>query len=124
LKKFDLSIENLTAVHQINEEAFGYISDKSANVCTDLAEIYEDKHDINNAIEHYKNSYTMWEKLVTNTSQSEVFVNLAIKLAELYNKAGNYHDACEILIYVSLLYIIFRLSEKTLNFSAIKKNFL
>ncbi len=111
-------------MHQINEEAFGYISDKSAKVCSELAEIYEDKHDINNAIEHYKNSYTMWEKLVTNTSQSEVFVDLAIKLAELYHKAGNYHDACEILIYVSFFYVNIRPSESTLNSSAIRKSFI
>jgi len=87
-------------LHQIYEEAFGYESEKSAKVCMELAQIYEDRNEINNAIENYKNSFTIWEKLMQNVADYEIFITLAIKLAELYNKVQNYHDACEILKYV------------------------
>lgn len=68
----------------------------------ELAQIYEDKVDINNAIENYKNSFTMWEKILKDITDYEIYITLTFKLAELYNKAQNYHDACEILKYVSI----------------------
>jgi hypothetical protein len=105
LKNYDNSIDILTTLHQIFEEAYGYDSDKSAKVCMELAQIYEDKDDINNSIENYKNSFTMWEKIVKNVNEYEKFITLAIKLAELYNKAQNYHEACEILKYVRNIFI-------------------
>jgi len=63
----------------------------------ELGQIYELQNDTNNAIEYYRNSYSIWEKILQESHLYEVFVTLSIKLAELYEKVENYQNAYEIL---------------------------
>ena len=97
MKNYKTSIENLSSMFEIYEKVHGFESEKSAKICMELAQIYEIQDQINDAIEYYKNSYSIFEKIISDTSQYEIFITLAIKLAELYEKQENYQNCYEIL---------------------------
>lgn len=104
---------------EIYEKLYGFDSEKSAKICMELAQIYELQADFNNAIEYYKNSYTIWEKILkennsefnlkqdnADTNCNEVFITISIKLAELFEKSENFQNAYEILKVVKNKYIL------------------
>ena len=83
LKNYKVAIENLTYMFNIYENIYGYDSEKSAKISMEMGQIYELQDDIENAIEFYRNSYKIWEKII-NDDNYEVLFQIAIKLSELY----------------------------------------
>lgn len=81
---------------EIYEKLYGFDSEKTAKICMELGQIYELSDNLNDAIEYYRNSYHIWEKIIKDDN-NEVFFTLAIKLGELFEKAENYQNAYEIL---------------------------
>jgi hypothetical protein len=103
MKNYKTSIENLSSMFEVYEKVYGFESEKSAKICMELAQIYELQEQINDAIEYYRNSYSIWEKIISDSSHYEIFITLAIKLAELFEKTENYQNAYELLKLVRLL---------------------
>lgn len=97
MKNYKVSIENLSSMFEIYEKLYGFDSEKSAKICMELGQIYELQGDINNAIEYYRNSYTIWEKIISDSSQYEQLVTLSMQLAELFEKNENFQNAYEVL---------------------------
>ena len=63
----------------------------------ELAQIYELQGDYANAIEYFKNSYNVWEKIIKDPVHNEIFITLSMKIAELLEKSENYQHAYELL---------------------------
>jgi tetratricopeptide (TPR) repeat protein len=106
MKNYKVSIENLSSMFDIYEKLYGFDSEKSAKICMELGQIYELQGDLNNSIEYFRNSYNIWEKIIKDSSQYEVFITLSMKLAELFEKAENFQNAYEILKNVKKLNFI------------------
>jgi tetratricopeptide (TPR) repeat protein len=106
MKNYKESITYLSKMFELYEKTYGFESEKSAKIFMELGQIYEFSEDFNDAIENYKNSYSIWEKIITNEDY-EVLFTLAIKLSELYGKLDNAQSAYEILKTVKLI-IIFK----------------
>jgi hypothetical protein len=81
---------------ELFEKIYGFESDKSAKICMELGQIYEFSENIEDAIDQYKNSINIWEKIIKDDNY-EVLFTLAIKLAELYEKQENFQDAYDVL---------------------------
>jgi tetratricopeptide (TPR) repeat protein len=89
----------------IYEKLYGFDSEKSAKICMELGQIYELQGDINNAVDYYRNSYTIWEKIIKDESQYESLIILSMQLADLFEKSENYQNAYEILKEVNYFII-------------------
>lgn len=96
MKNYKIAIDQLTKMYTIYEKVEGFESEKTAKICMELGQIYELSENFNDAIEYYKNSYTIWEKVVKD-DEYEVLFTLATKLAEIYEKSESYQFAYEIL---------------------------
>jgi hypothetical protein len=105
MKNYKISIENLSSMFEIYEKLFGFDSEKSAKICMELGQIYELQGDVNNAIDYYRNSYTIWEKIIQDHAQYEQLISLAMQLADLFEKNENFQNAYEILKNVLILFI-------------------
>ncbi len=97
MKNYKVSIENLSCMFTIYEKLYGFDSEKSAKICMELGQIYELQGDFNNAIEYYRNSYTIWEKILKDPAEAEPLITLSMQLAELFERIENYQNAYEIL---------------------------
>lgn len=82
---------------------YGYESEKSAKICMELGQIYELSENLNDAIEYYRNSYSIWEKIFKDDDDPQVMIALSTKLSELFEKAENYQNAYEILKNVNYI---------------------
>jgi hypothetical protein len=80
----------------IYEKLYGFDSEKTAKICMELGQIYELSDNLNDAIEYYRNSYAIWEKIIKDENYDVIF-SLATKLSELFEKAENFQNAFEIL---------------------------
>lgn len=91
---------------EIYEKIHGFESEKTAKICMEIGNIYELSENIPEAVDNYKSSYSIWEKII-KTNNFEVLFTLAIKISELHEKIENYVGAYEILkdVYVILLKI-------------------
>ena len=96
MKNYKIAIEQLSKMYVIYEKIEGFESEKTAKICMELGQIYELSDNFPDAIEYYKNSYTIWEKVVKD-DEYEVLFTLATKLAELYEKSEAYNNSYEIL---------------------------
>jgi len=106
MKKFDVAMDNLNKMFQIYEKIYGFESEKTAKICMEIGQIYELSNNISEAIDNYKNSFSIWEKIIKDNN-FEVLFTLAIKISELQEKIENYVGAFEFLKDV----IIFRLYQ-------------
>lgn len=111
LKNYKTSIDNLSSMFEIYEKIYGFDSDKSAKICMELAQIYELQGDYPNAIEYFKNSYNVWEKIIKDPTHNEIFITLSMKIAELLEKSENYQHAYELLKNVFKYFKKFRLKK-------------
>ena len=102
LKNYKNAIDNLSKMFEVYEKLYGFDSEKTAKICMELGQIYELQGDLNDAIEYYRNSYSIWEKIIKDNN-FEVLITLAIKLGELFGKVENYQNAYEILKNVNSL---------------------
>lgn len=93
---------------EIYEKLYGFESEKSAKICMELGQIYELSDNLSDAVEYYRNSYSIWEKIIKDNDHDVLFT-LAIKLSELYEKTENFQSAYEVLKNVKVLINIFRL---------------
>jgi len=96
MKNYKIAVEQLTKMYVIYEKIEGFESEKTAKICMELGQIYELAENFQEAIEYYKNSYSIWEKVVKD-DEYEVLFTLATKLAELHEKSEAYNLAYEIL---------------------------
>jgi tetratricopeptide (TPR) repeat protein len=88
---------------ELYEKAYGFESEKSAKIFMELGQIYELSENVNDAIEYYKSSYTIWEKIITDGNY-ELLFTLAIKISELYEKSEKIQEAFEILKFTETKY--------------------
>jgi len=102
MKHFEGSLENLNKIFNIYEKEYGYESEKTAKIFLEIAEIYEKSNCISESVENYKNSFSIWEKIIKDEN-FEVLVTLAIKISELQVKVDNYGAAYEFLKYVIII---------------------
>lgn len=86
----------LRKMFQIYEKACGYESEKTAKVCNEIAQIYENKNDIIQAIDNYKIAFDIWEKIIKDGNH-EVLFTLAVKIAELLEKIEKQTEAYDFL---------------------------
>jgi tetratricopeptide (TPR) repeat protein len=96
MKNYKEAIDFLTKMFELYEKAYGFESEKSAKIFMELGQIYELSENMNDAIEYYKSSYTIWEKTITDGNY-ELLFTLAIKISELYEKLQKIQEAFEIL---------------------------
>lgn len=102
MKNYKIAIDHLTKMYTIYEKLDGFESEKTAKICMELGQIYELSENNVEAIEYYKSSYSIWEKVVKDDDY-EVIFTLATKLAELFEKNEAYRNAYEILKSVHLI---------------------
>lgn len=86
----------LSKMFEIYEKLYGFESEKSAKIFMELGQIYEFSENFVDAVENYKNSYSIWENIIKN-GDFEVLFTLAIKLSELYGKLNDPQNAYDIL---------------------------
>ena len=91
----------LTKMFEIYEKVFGYESEKTAKICMEIGQIYELSENISEAIDNYKSSFSIWEKIITDNNYDVLFT-LAIKISELQEKTENFSGAFEILKNVKI----------------------
>ena len=96
MKNYKEAIDDLSKMFELYEKVYGFDSEKSAKIFMELGQIYELCDNNNEAIEYYKSSYSIWEKILSNGNY-EILFTLAIKVAELCEKYENYQNAYEIL---------------------------
>jgi tetratricopeptide (TPR) repeat protein len=96
MKNYKEAIDFLTKMFELYEKVHGFESEKSAKIFMELGQIYELSENINDAIEYYKSSYTIWEKTISDGNY-ELLFTLAIKISELYEKMQKIQEAFEIL---------------------------
>ncbi len=105
MKNYELSMENLNKMFQIYEKIYGFESEKTAKICMEIGQIYELSNNISEAVDNFKNSFSIWEKLIKDDN-FEVLFTLAIKISELQEKIENYVGAYEFLKIVIIVYYL------------------
>jgi hypothetical protein len=80
-------------MHELYEKTYGCDSENSAKICMEIGSIYQLCDNSNEAIDKYKQSYFTYEKLNSFQNLFEV----AVKLAELYEKSARDHMSYDIL---------------------------
>jgi hypothetical protein len=68
----------------------------------EFGQVYELADSLNDAIEFYKNSYSIWEVIIKDDNYDVLFT-ISIKLSELYEKTDNTQMAYDILKTVKFL---------------------
>ncbi len=96
MKNYNVSMEHLNKMFQIYEKIYGYESEKTAKICMEIGQIYELSNNISEAVDNYKNSYSIWEKIIKDEN-FEVLFTLAIKISDLQEKIENFVGAYEFL---------------------------
>jgi hypothetical protein len=89
-------MEYLTKMFEIYENVYGFESEKTAKICMEIGQIYELSENISDAIDNYKSSFSIWEKIIIDNNYDVLFT-LAIKISELQEKVENYIGAYEVL---------------------------
>jgi tetratricopeptide (TPR) repeat protein len=89
---------------KIYEKEFGYESEKTAKIFTEIGKTYELADNIQEAADNYKNSFSILEKIIKD-GNFEVLFTLALKISELLEKIGNKAEAYNFLkkVYLILL---------------------
>ena len=87
-------MDNLTKMFEIYEKIYGFESEKTAKICMEIGQIYELSENIPEAIDNYKSSYSIWEKIIKDNN-FEILFTLSIKVSELYEKIENFSGAFE-----------------------------
>lgn len=101
MRNYNASLENLKKMFQIYEAVFSFESEKTAKICTEIGQIYELADNIQEAIDSYKNSFSIWENIIKDANY-EVLFTLAIKISELFAKTENTSEAYEFLKKVKI----------------------
>lgn len=96
MKSYKAAVTYLSKMFELYEKNFGFDSEKSAKIFMELGQVYELSEEAQDAIENYKSSYSIWEKIIKN-EDFEVLFTLAIKLSDLYGKTENFQNAYEVL---------------------------
>ena len=103
-------MEFLTKMFEIYENSYGFESEKTAKICMEIGQIYELSENIPDAIDNYKSSFSIWEKIITDNNYDVLFT-LAIKISELQEKLENFVGAYEVLKTVILIDNFFNFFE-------------
>lgn len=64
LENFKAAEGYFSKIFDLYEKTYGFDSDKCAQTCIDLAQIYELNNNLNDAAEYYKFSFEIWEKVI------------------------------------------------------------
>jgi hypothetical protein len=96
MKNYKTSSEHLSKMFELYEKVFGFESEKSAKIFMELGQINELNDNVGDAVDYYRNSYSIWEKIIKDDNYDVLFT-LSIKLSELYEKADNCQMAYDIL---------------------------
>ena len=96
MRNYNGALDNLKKMFQIYETVFGFESEKTAKVLTEIGQIHELAENIQEAIDSYKDSFAIWEKIIKDANY-EVLLTLAIKISELFAITANEAHAYEFL---------------------------
>ena len=102
LNRVEKCIEDYKHMVEIYEKTFGIDCDKIAKICMELGDLYVSLNEKNKAIEEYKNSYLIWEKVLEKQNLEEEEEN-SFNNDEI-NKKYDYSILFDICIKISNLY--------------------
>ena len=105
LNRVEKCIEDYKHMVEIYEKTFGIDCDKIAKICMELGDLYVSLNEKNKAIEEYKNSYLIWEKVLEkqNLEEEEEDEENSLNNDEI-NKKYDYTILFDICIKISNLY--------------------
>ena len=96
MQKYKVAMDYLTKMFEIYEKVYGFESEKTAKICMEIGQIFELSENIEEAIDNYRSSFSIWEKIITDNNYDVLFT-LAIKISELHEMVENNVGAYEVL---------------------------
>lgn len=96
INNFKVAEGFFSKMFDLYEKTYGFDSEKCAQTCMDLAQIYELNENFSDAIEYFKFAYEIWDKVIKSNYSPEVLdkiFSVSERHSFLQHKSGNNEEA-------------------------------